>query len=191
MDAFRDLINRLVECAEGGEESAAAFAEIVERYSEPVYLKARRIAGNVHAADALVSDIWFDFLQQKPTKLAKLSTEKELLTFLSTIARRRFTDSLRTRSRATEVRTSGSLGAVAEEALLRPGADADELQRLQAGLVSLEPRQQACVLLHYWHQMPLRDIAKAIGATEPAVKMILHRTRMSLMTSIKDRRHEE
>ena len=49
-------------------------------------------------------------------------------------------------------------------------------------LEKLPERQRACVVLHYYADLRVRDVAHALGTTTPAVKVALMRARRQLRT---------
>ena len=60
---------------------------------------------------------------------------------------------------------------------VRPDAAEARHQRdvVAAGLAHLPRRQRECVVLRYWLDLPVRDIAEALGIAEGSVKSHLHR----------------
>ena len=51
---------------------------------------------------------------------------------------------------------------------------------LEAALRRIAPRQRAAVILHHYSGHPIRDVAKMLDSTTPAVKLLLHRGRARL-----------
>ena len=58
----------------------------------------------------------------------------------------------------------------------------DALTALSEGLAQLPARQRAAVVLHYYADLPIRQVAHALATTSPAVKMTLMRARRRLRT---------
>ena len=53
---------------------------------------------------------------------------------------------------------------------------------LTEALEQLPERQRACVVLHYYADLRVRDVAQVLGTTTPAVKVALMRARRRLRT---------
>jgi RNA polymerase sigma-70 factor (sigma-E family) len=51
---------------------------------------------------------------------------------------------------------------------------------LAAALATLTPRQRACVVLHYYEDLTIAQIARALGCGEGTVKRTLHDARFAL-----------
>jgi RNA polymerase sigma factor (sigma-70 family) len=55
-------------------------------------------------------------------------------------------------------------------------------------LATLPRRQRECVVLRYWLDLPVRDIAAVLGLAEGSVKSHLHRGLAALETGLEDLR---
>ncbi len=51
---------------------------------------------------------------------------------------------------------------------------------LGVALRGLSSKQRACVVLHYLADLPVRDVAEAVGCSEATVRVHLHRARVAL-----------
>ncbi len=73
---------------------------------------------------------------------------------------------------------------------VRPDADEARHRRdvVAAGLARLPRRQRECVVLRYWLDLPVRDIAEALGIAEGSVKSHLHRGLAALETRLEELR---
>ncbi len=70
----------------------------------------------------------------------------------------------------------------------RPSAATSERSiDLHAAITTLSPRQRAAVILHYFDDLPVEQIAEAIGCSRSTVKVHLHRARAALAVAL----HEE
>ena len=71
--------------------------------------------------------------------------------------------------------------AVEEGTYEMPSGDADVLmEKLQR----LSPNQRASLVLHYYAGYPIRDIARIVGSTAPAIRVHLSRGRKRLRTML-------
>ncbi len=61
---------------------------------------------------------------------------------------------------------------------------ADRLD-LQQALLTLSPRQRACIVLHHLADWPVSDVADALGCAEATVRVHLHRGRHTLATTLR------
>ena len=59
-------------------------------------------------------------------------------------------------------------------------ADTDAGTDMRRALLGLSPRQRACVVLHYYVDMPVPECADALGLSVGAVKRYLHEARTRL-----------
>jgi RNA polymerase sigma-70 factor (ECF subfamily) len=87
-------------------------------------------------------------------------------------AERRATDRLRDPGRHEEGTPSGA------------SSRSDERVDLERALSGLSPRQREAIVLHYYLDLPIADIAKALGVAEGTVKTTLHRARASLAEAL-------
>jgi RNA polymerase sigma factor (sigma-70 family) len=65
-----------------------------------------------------------------------------------------------------------------------PSADADEILAIRGAIRTLPPRQQEAVALHYLLDMPVVDVAAAMGIDQGTVKTHLSRAREALTRSL-------
>lgn len=61
-----------------------------------------------------------------------------------------------------------------------PSPDPDELLDLRRALRALPPRQQEAVVLYYLHDLPVDNVANAMGAAPGTVKAHLFKARQSM-----------
>lgn len=73
---------------------------------------------------------------------------------------------------------------------VRPDATDERHRRdaVAAGLAQLPRRQRECVVLRYWSDLPVSEIAAALGIAEGSVKSHLHRGLAALEIRLEDLR---
>ena len=57
---------------------------------------------------------------------------------------------------------------------------------LQRALLTLSPRQRACIVLHHLADWPVRDVADALGCAEATVRVHLFRALRRLRSVLGD-----
>jgi RNA polymerase sigma-70 factor (ECF subfamily) len=157
-----------------------AFAQLVERYQTPVYNLAYRMLGN--AADA--EDAAQETFLRAYAQLKRFRGDQEFATWLLSIGAHYCIDHLRRRTRflwlsldddgLSEVLPSDAPDPD-DEALRRE--DEREIERL---LERLSPAHRLVVVLRYWYDQSVEEIARMTGDSVGAVKVKLHRARRAL-----------
>lgn len=71
-----------------------------------------------------------------------------------------------------------------EQSALRPGAPPERDLDLAEAVAALAPRQRAAVVLHYYEDLPLVEIAQVLQVSESTVKQHLHRARARLAEAL-------
>jgi RNA polymerase sigma factor (sigma-70 family) len=71
---------------------------------------------------------------------------------------------------------------LAESAVDPPPPETDE--RLQLLVFSLPPQQRAAVVVRYWLDLPIKDVATALGCSEATARVHLHRARRKLGSAL-------
>ena len=163
---------RLVEEARAG--SVAAFERLMERYERLVYRVALGFTGQADAALDVSQNV---FLRMHE----KLGTWRGTGELRSWIARLTMNEALNwtrgeRRHRAElfddDAPDHGQHARAQEHDFSR-----SETQRLvERSLESLNPRQRLAVVLRYYDDMPVRDIATALECTEGVAKNVLFRS---------------
>jgi RNA polymerase sigma-70 factor (ECF subfamily) len=81
--------------------------------------------------------------------------------------------------------------ARADERLAAPPRPPDDLLDLQRALAALPSRQREAVVLHYYLDLPVVQVASALGVTEGTVKTSLFRARHALALALGEQDLEE
>jgi len=151
----------------------AAFDELIERWHARLWKYARRITGSDEAADDAAQDVWLRVLRG----IGGLRDGAKLRPWLFGIARRVLVDRLRERY-ATPVESSLDVSDIAavEPIDLAPG----DIERMEQQVERLPVIDREVVVLFYFNEMSLQEIADVAGIPLGTVKSRLHRARRTL-----------
>jgi RNA polymerase sigma-70 factor (ECF subfamily) len=165
----------------------AAFAQLVERYQTPVYNLAHRMLGNPNdAEDAAQETFLRAYAQMKSYRVSE-----KFATWLLSIGAHYCIDRLRRRrkfqwfSLDEDVwrETLPSDAPQPEEELFRREDERAVVELLE----HLPPASRAAVVLRYWHDQSIEEIARTTGDSASAVKVKLHRARNALARELTTR----
>ncbi|MGE5222492.1 MAG: RNA polymerase sigma factor [Omnitrophica WOR_2 bacterium] len=163
--------------AQSGEP--AAFSALVETYQNHVYHLCYRMLGNIHDAEDAAQETFLRVFR----KLNRYNPAYSFEGWLLAIACHYCIDLLR-KKRATWLELMEDVqypdfqneAASPEELTIRR----ERNKRVQALLSRLAPRERAVIILYYWYDYPLHEIAQMNGETVQAVKSRLHRARKTM-----------
>lgn len=144
-------------------------AEAFRRHYRQIYAYVRR-SGSSHADS---EDITQEVFAQAAAGLEQLRTDsRPLAAWLYTVAQRRLADEGRRRARATRVaRLSTGAGAAL------PLYGANVAKSIRRALGNLTDPQRQVVVLKLVEGKPFAEIARLLGTTEAASRMVLARSR--------------
>lgn len=81
--------------------------------------------------------------------------------------------------------------AIEEPDVVAPtGVDHDTRAVLGAAIRALPHQQRVAVVLHYFHDLPLKEVAESLGCAEGTAKVHLHRARFALADLLEDERRD-
>ncbi len=153
---------------------ADRFAVLYDRYSARVYQKCLGMAGDRQLAADLTHDVFLKaFLNLK-----KFDHRSRFGTWLYSITYNRCLDHLRKRQRVREQDIDED-HAPADDQEDRYEKELMELraERLPEVLAALPPDDRAVLLMKYQDELPVKEMAEALGVGESAIKMRLLRAR--------------
>lgn len=176
------------------ERSAAgdnrAFDALVRTYGARVYTHIYRLIGNREESEDLTQETFLRAYRS----FASYDVSRSFKSWIYAIATRVALNALRAkRRRAEAVPMQG--GADEQEWREPPStcegprqnaARADLQDRLARALLELAPRSAALMHMHYYEGMTLREAADALGISEEAAKVALHRARKKLRERLVD-----
>jgi RNA polymerase sigma-70 factor, ECF subfamily len=167
----------LVTNAQRGDQSA--FTQLVEKYQTPVYNLAFRMLGNASDAEDAAQETFL----RAYTQLKGFQVDRSFATWLLSIDAHHCIDRLR-RRRFLWLSLEDE---VLEDSLASDTPTPDDLilqaeseQQVVALLERLSPANRVVVVLRYWHDQSIEEIARTTGDSIGAVKVRLHRARQAL-----------
>lgn len=178
----------LVERAKAGDREA--MAELYQQTCQRVYALALRLTGNKDTAMDVVQESYLSALEH----LEDLRNPEAFLRWMFQIAANRCRKALRQEGRFVSPDTGEDQEGTdyfdaipdPDEALIpEAAADSGETRRLVMELVnSLPPEQRECVILFYFSQCPVEQIAQVQGCAEGTVKSRLNYARKKLKEGV-------
>lgn len=158
----------------------AAFARLVGDYQTPVYNLAFRMLGNANDAEDAAQETFL----RAYSRLKSFKGDQKFATWLLSIDAHYCIDRLRRRKHFTwlslenEVLAeslSSDLPEPSEETLRQ-----ESQQEVEQLIEHLSPANRLVVVLRYWHDQSIEEIAKTTGDSVAAIKVRLHRARQAL-----------
>ncbi len=172
-----ELDPTVVELARRGDRSA--FGRIVQRYQTPVYNMAYRMLGDTGEAEDAAQETFLRAFAQLKTYKA----DQKFASWLLSIAAHYCIDRLRRRKfQWLSLDDEGAQESFPSQA---PGPEDAALTherevQVQQLLQKLKPDSRAVVVLKYWNDLSVDEIAQMTGDTAAAVKVKLFRARQAM-----------
>jgi RNA polymerase sigma-70 factor (ECF subfamily) len=171
-----DLIRR----ARSGEDEA--LAELVESYQRPVYNLCYRMLGDPAEAEEAAQETFLRAYKN----LSSFDLERPFVNWILSIGSNYCVDQIRRRkfewldlSRLAERQASPM-------DIEHDLAEAEEGGAIRSLLTKLRPSDRAAIVLRYWHDMSINEIAETLGISVGAAKTRLHRARKRLATGLQE-----
>ncbi len=165
-----ELVNQ---CLQG---DTTAFDQLVERYRDRVFSLAFRILGEADWAQDLMQE---SFLRAY-TRLALYDPSQSFATWLLCLTARLCLNARRNRN-TEQQKMERALKAMPPSLTWEEQLYERERQRtLQRLILRLPPNQRTALLLHYYEELPLQQVAQALDVPVGTVKTWLYRARESL-----------
>lgn len=174
LDAERDLVAR-------ARRDPAAFAELYRCHHQAMAGYIHRRVGDPHATEDLLSDVFVSALQYLPRYRHRGLPVRAWLYRIATNRINRWV-------RRERKRTLLHLRAMDTGSAGESDRDDSELERARSALLSLPPKYQAVLALHYLEGLPVGEVALALGCRVGTVKSRLARARDSLRRRLLQRR---
>lgn len=177
VDSLEATVRAAVEAVRAGDREA--FAAIVEVFGRRLFNLALMMTRDVAGAEEVTQDA----LVRAFLNVDAFDVRRPLYPWLATIAVRQAQTWLvrkaRVRTREGAELVHDHLASPARDMLTEIITDEGD-RRLWRAVASLSAGERTAVLLFYRHELPVRDIAAALGVTEGTVKTLLFRARRHL-----------
>jgi RNA polymerase sigma-70 factor (ECF subfamily) len=167
----------LVQQAQHGDKGA--FTQIVEMYQTPVYNLAYRMLGNPNDAEDAAQETFL----RAYTQLKKFHVDQKFATWLLSIDAHYCIDRLRRRKILWLSLEDEILSDTLASDLPEPDQEAlrhEKQHEVEKLLEHLSPASRLVVVLFYWHDQSIEEIAKTTGDSVSAIKVKLYRARQTL-----------
>ncbi len=164
----------------------AAFAEIMNRYRQPIFRLIRASVGDAEEALDLTQESFISAYQA----LARYDPDRPMRAWLSTIAINKCRDWGRKRRVRRFLTLGGALGAEAERvvddrvAADVAASDREELERVAKAIANLPANLREPLVLRTIEGLSQADTASLLGISEKAVETRLYRARAKLEAAI-------
>jgi RNA polymerase sigma-70 factor (ECF subfamily) len=159
-----------VRCQLGERE---AFDALIDRWHDPLWRYARRLAGTDEAAGEVTQDVWLRVLRG----IARLREPSRLRPWLFGITRRVLMDRLRVKYSSLDLVPVDEVELAAAD----PGDDIEaELESMQEGMARLPLIERDVLTLFYLRELTLVEVADILEVPVGTVKSRLFRARRLL-----------
>ncbi|MDE5651324.1 MAG: RNA polymerase sigma factor [Duncaniella sp.] len=181
---------RLIECMENLDANiirrvldgdSDSYRNLMDRYSQQVFALIVRIIDNPDDAEEATQDVFFKAFRN----LERFDGRSAFSTWLYRIAYNEAVSRSRSCRNREETLDEAQLRCVSDaqvDSVLE--SDDPRLAALPDAVDRLTVDERALVTLHYYEEIPLKEVASMIGITESAAKVRLMRTRKKLYVLI-------
>jgi RNA polymerase sigma-70 factor (ECF subfamily) len=163
----------------------AALSDLYDRYAPLVYAVCVRIVRDAGDAEDVLIDVFAELWERRDRyDLSRGSP----LTYLTTLARSRSIDRLRSRSgvRAAAADVAAAAPVAAAPDAAGPVVLAEQRARVRAALAGIDPEHRQCVELNFYdglsHSQIAERLGKPLGTVKTYIRQALIRLRETLRT---------
>lgn len=147
------------------------FAEIMKKYSEPLYWQIRRMVNNHEDANDLLQNTFM----KAWTNADNFRNDSKISTWLYRIATNETLDFLRKQKRSGDEISMDEVASIANRLNADKYFDGDEIQtKLQTAITTLPPTQRTVFNMRYFDDMKYSDMSKILGTSEGSLKASYH-----------------
>ena len=167
----------------------ASFAWLVDRYSQPIFALINRIVQNREEAEELTQDTWLKVFEH----LSGFKQQSSFSTWLYRVAYNLAISATRRKRQECLPLDESVIERVTEEDVeqwIGSGGNEDRLAHLEMALRLLPADDRALILLFYWQQKSIDELAEITGQKSTNVKVRLHRIRKKLYVILKEMEDE-
>ena len=171
------------------EGDLTSFACLVDRYSQPIFALINRIVQNREEAEELTQDTWLKVFEH----LSGFKQQSSFSTWLYRVAYNLAISATRRKRQECLPLDESVIERVTEEDVeqwIGSGGNEDRLAHLEMALRLLPADDRALILLFYWQQKSIDELAEITGQKSTNVKVRLHRIRKKLYVILKEMEDE-
>lgn len=139
--------------------------KLYEEYHDKVFRYIYSKVNDFYLSEDLCSDVFVKVVEKLDTFNEKKAS---ISTWIFTIARNRLIDYYRTRKVTSEIPDDLTYEEEDE------GVDEEQLETLAEALENIDERSRKLIILHYYSEMTLKEVAVKLGISYPYAK-ILHK----------------
>lgn len=162
----------------------AAFEQIYGEYRDEIAAFVTKCCGSAIYAEDITHETFLKALERLP----ELRDTGAFRGWLYSIAYRLCLDSFTDESRRRDISSGEELDALLERAGLNEPIDlpqetaesAETREQVRRQIDRLRPDCRRAVILYYYDDLPLEEVAEKLGVTEPAARQKLYRARKSI-----------
>ncbi|WP_297903652.1 RNA polymerase sigma factor [uncultured Parabacteroides sp.] len=168
----------------------ACFACLLDKYSRPIHSLILKVVRSREDAEELAQDTFMKVFKG----LSSFKGDCSFSTWIYRIAYNTAISSVRKKRHEFLTIEEATLENVSEEEvanLLGQTEVAEQTQRLETALGQLPPDERALILLFYWQEKSIEELASITGLTASNIKVKLHRIRKKLFALLKRMDHEQ
>ena len=157
---------------------------IMDRYSQRVFALVVKIVSCEEDAEEITQDVFMKAFQN----LSKFDFRSSVSTWLFRIAYNEAVNHTRRSNHQSEIALDDTLLHNISDAQVDNLVDSDDprLAALPAAIEALSVEERALITLHYFEEMPLKEVAAMMRLGESAAKVRLMRTRKKLYVLINE-----
>ncbi len=175
-----------VRAAQNGDKSA--FEMLYAEYRDKLYFFVLKNIGSREAAEDIVSETFLAAME----RISELRAGEAFGAWLYSVAYKKCADYIKDNSRVAHFESDDERDiTIADSGLNEPielpedyAVNKQRGEQLKQILDSLKPDMKSAVILYYYDELPLKDVAKALGTTESAAKKRLFDARKKIRTKI-------
>jgi len=172
-------------CLKGSGRAVQPYGLLVKRYDSLVYRVCFRYFKNQEIAEDLTQETFL----KAYNKLSSLESGAKFKSWLVRIATRICTDCYRKRKRRAEIQAQVASELSIQQQISSKEENSDHSERSQKlveALETLTESDRSLIVMYYFSEMTIKDIAEEFEIGESAVKMRLSRARTKIEEKVKN-----
>jgi RNA polymerase sigma-70 factor, ECF subfamily len=162
---------------------AAAFGELVARYSDRLHYYVRKMVQNAADPQDVVQDVWVDVFRS----IGRLTDVGAFRGWLYRIAHDRACRQLRGRKNHVSLEEAATWRFPTDD----PRFSAEDVRRIHAALDTLAADHREVLVLRFLEEMSYEDIAAVTGQPLGTIRSRLHYAKSALRSAIERMDHDE